>query len=286
MYKLEVENRLGHKLELTNNESKYQIIRIDGLTPPKAQIYTNSIANLPGERFKHSKIEMRNIVINLRINGDVERNRIELYNYFAPSKWCKLYFKNETRKVYIDGYVETMEADLFVINETVQVSIVCPNPFFKSVDMVGSDLTFVSNGFEFPFAIPSYGIEFSTILDNKVSVLINRGDVEAGIIIEISTAYIPITNPVIYNYETGEFLKINATVGRGERIIVNTTKGEKSIIRKSNSGTETNIMNSLDLNSSTWLQSSPGVNYFTFSADSGAEMLNVYISQNLLYLGV
>lgn len=286
MYKLEVENKLGHKLELTNNENKFQILKIDGLTPPKAQIFTNSISDLPGQMFKSSKLEMRNIVLTIKVNGDVEKNRIELYSYFAPTKWCKLYFKNGTRNVSIEGYVETMEADLFVINETVQVSIVCPNPFFKSIETIISDLTFVSSSFEFPFAIPRYGIEFSTILDNKVSVLINTGDVEAGIIIEISTAYIPITNPVIYNYETGEFLKINATVGRGERIIVNTTKGEKSIIRKSNSGTETNIMNSLDLNSSTWLQSSPGVNYFTFSADSGAEMLNVYISQNLLYLGV
>lgn len=286
MFKLEVENKLGHKLELTNNENKFQILKIDGLTPPKAQIFTNSISDLPGQMFKSSKLEMRNIVLTIKLNGDVEKNRIELYSYFAPSKWCKLYFKNETRSVYIDGYVETMEADLFVINETVQVSIVCPNPFFKSVDMVTSNLSFVSSGFEFPFAIPSYGIEFSTILDNTVSVLVNGGDVEAGIIIEISTAYMTIANPVIYNYETGEMLKVNAFVSRGERIIINTTKGEKSIVKRSASGSETNLMNSLDLNSSTWLQSSPGANYFTFSADSCADMLNVYISQNLLYLGV
>lgn len=286
MFKLEVENELGHRIELTGNESKYQIVKIDGLIPPKSQIFTNSIANLHGEMFKSSKLEMRNIVINLRVNGDVEKNRIDLYTYLIPSKWCKLYFKNGRRNVFIDGYVENIEADLFVINQTLQISIVCPEPAFQSLEIVQSDLSKEQSGFEFPFSIPSTGIEFSSLFDDYVAVLVNTGDVDSGIIIEISSSYMTVANPVIYNSETGEYIKINDTVSRGEQIIINTTKGKKSIIKRWASGTEKSIMSSLDINGSTWLQAKRGVNHFTYSADYNSEMLNVYISQNLLYLGV
>jgi hypothetical protein len=286
MYKLEVENKQGYKLELTNNEKKFQIIKIDGLTPPETQIYTNSIANLHGEKFKHSKVEMRNIVITLRLNGDVERNRIELYTYINLSKWLKLYFRNGSRHVTIEGYVEKINGDLFSISQILQISIVCPDPFFKSVDLVSGDLSKVVSSFQFPFSIGLYGVEFSSMQENKSVLIINSGDIEAGLIFELSSAYGTIANPTIYNSETGEFLKINNTISRGETIIINTTKGNKSIIKRYASGTETNIMNSLDINSSTWLQAEVGANFFTYSAEYNADMLNVYVSQNLLYLGV
>ena len=75
MFEARIENTKGSILTLTNNESKFQLISITGLNPPKAQINVSTIAGLDGAKFNSAKLETRNVVINLKINGDVEENR-------------------------------------------------------------------------------------------------------------------------------------------------------------------------------------------------------------------
>ena len=204
MFTLEVENEYGIKLKLSQNESNFQILKIDGLSPPKANIYTNVVANMHGELYKHSKIQMRNIVIQIKLKGNIEKNRIGLYDFFSPSKWCKLHYKNKTRTVFIDGYVENVEDDLFSSSQVMQISILCPEPFFKEENEIIIDISKQYAAFEFPFEIDSSGIEFSTIDTDRSTIVVNYGDVESGMIIELSTVQGTINNPVIYNYQTAE----------------------------------------------------------------------------------
>lgn len=284
MYSLEVENELGIKLKLSQNESNFQIVKIDGLTPPKANIYTNSVANMNGEMYKHSKITMRNVVIQIKLNGEVEKNRIKLYEFFSPSKFCKLIYKNNSRSVFIDGYCETVESDLFTKSQIIQVSIVCPEPFFKGINENVTDISKQFSAFEFPFDIGVEGIEFSSVDTDRSTIIINYGDVDSGIIIEMTSLQGTINNPVIYDYQTGEQLKINDSLNEGEKIIINTNKGKKSLI-KIVDGVEINIINKFDIKTN-WLQLRKGANYFTYSADNRSEMLKVEIKQNTLFLGV
>ena len=109
MFVLKVENSKGYVLELTDNEENYQITNIEGLDPPKADINTSSYANNDGFSFNGSKIKDREIVITMKINGDVEENRLKLYKYFRIKEWCKIYYKSELRDVFIEGYVQTMD---------------------------------------------------------------------------------------------------------------------------------------------------------------------------------
>lgn len=284
MYNFEVENEFGIKLKLTQNESNFQIVKIDGLTPPSANIFTNVIANMHGELYKNSRITMRNIVIQIKIRGNIEQNRIKLYDFFSPSKWCKLHYRNKSRNVFVDGYIENLEDDLFSNSQIMQVSIICPDPFFKDENEIVIDISKQYDAFEFPFEIDSSGIEFSTIDTDRSTIVVNYGDVDSGMIIELSTVQGTINNPVIYNYQTGEQLRINDSINEGEKIIVNTNKGKKSLI-KIVDGVERNIINKFDIKT-TWLQLRRGANYFTYSADSQSELLKVEIKQNTLYLGV
>lgn len=284
MYNFEVENEFGIKLKLTQNESNFQIVKIDGLTPPSANIYTNVIANMHGELYKNSRITMRNIVIQIKIRGNIEQNRIKLYDFFSPSKWCKLHYRNKSRNVFIDGYIENLEDDLFSNSQIMQVSIICPDPFFKDENEIVIDISKQYDAFEFPFEIDSTGIEFSTIDTDRSTIVVNYGDVDSGMIIELSTVQGTINNPVIYNYQTGEQLRINDSINEGETIIVNTNKGKKSLI-KIVDGVERNIINKFDIKT-TWLQLRRGANYFTYNSDIQSENLKVEIKQNTLYLGV
>lgn len=284
MFTLKVENNKHQFILLTQQENDYQIINIEGLDPPEAEIYTNPVANMNGAKFKSSKLQMRNIVLLIKINGNVEENRINLYKYFATGNWNKLYYTNGSREVFIEGYCENINTDLFTINQEMQISIVCPNPYLKSVDAIKADNSKVVNGFSFPFAIAEAGVSISQFEADKVVTIINDGEFETGLIIKLHANANGIVNPAIYNADTGEYMYIETTLNYDDEIIINTNKGQKSITKIVNNE-ETNIINALS-GSSTWLQLQSGINNFTYEADLFDNLLNVVFEYNYQYEGV
>lgn len=283
MFILKIENKIGNVFELTQNESNYQIVNVEGLEPPNAQIYTNAVANMDGEKFKSSKLDMRNLVLTVQINGNAEANRINLYRYFGAGKWCKIYYKNDTRDTFIEGYVEAIECPLFEMNQQMQVSIVCPTPYFKSVEIIYTDISVLFSKFSFPFSINETGTVFSELIPNRVTPVINDGEFETGFEIVLHALADGITNPIIYNADTGEYLSVNVTINEGEIVRINTNKGSKSIV-KIVDGDETNIINSLDYGS-TWLQLETGSNNFTYDTNK-PDKLQVIFEYHYQYEGV
>ena len=73
---------------------------------------------------------MRNIVLYIvpknRANN-IETNRLVLYKYFRPKHKIRLYFQHNSRDVFIDGYVETVEIALYSQLEQFQISVICPH---------------------------------------------------------------------------------------------------------------------------------------------------------------
>lgn len=282
MYTLSVANEKGDQLQLTQNIN-YTIINVDGLNPPTANINTAINANFDGATFKSSRLNTRNIVIKLAIEGNVETNRIALYNYFKSKKPCTIYYQNNTRNISIKGYVESFEIGFFDQKQIAQISILCPNPYFINTMSDDTELSFIQSLFEFPFAIEEEGIEFSTISSEIETIIVNEGDVETGMMIEFHATG-SATNPTLYNVDTGEKIKININMNEGDTIIVNTNKGSKSIVQIVN-GAPVNIINNLDL-ASTWLQLNTGSNTMLFTADSFSNNLICNIIYNDLFKGV
>lgn len=309
MFVLKVESERNGVFTLTQNESNYQVIGVSGLNPPNAIINSSTVAGMDGEIFQSSKLETRNIVLTIKINGNVEANRIYLYRYFKTKKWCKIYYKNNSRDVYIEGYVESIECDLFELGQQMQISIICHSPYFKSLQEIMTDISEEIAAFEFPFAFGADGavynedmvpvvsdtddaIEFSTIYKNKITNVINAGEVESGVIIEL-TATAQVTNPVIYNANDGQqAMKLNIVMQQGDKIVINTSRGQKSVILNPEGERENIITKLVPLNFSgtlvypTWFQLQIGDNEFTYSADSGSEFLYVVFKHHTLYEGV
>lgn len=282
MFKLSVENRLGNRLSLSNNP-KYTIISVTGLNPAKASINTAVNAAFDGSTFKSSRLENRNIVIMLAIEGAVEANRIELYKYIRVKDEITVYFANASRDLYIKGYVESMEIGLFDMKQAVQISIICPNPYFQNTEGSMNNFSTVHSLFEFPFSIDEEGIPFGEIVvDEEVNVQ-NFGDVPTGMIIEFR-AVGAVLNPAIYNTDINAFMRINDTMADGDVIQINTKKGEKGVYKISG-GSITNILNKLD-DESTWLTLEAGDNIMMFTAASGAIYLQCAVYHNNLYEGV
>lgn len=286
MYTLKIENTKNDILTLTQNESDFQIFKVEGLNPPQAQINVSKIAGLDGSKFNSSKLLERNIVIYVKINGDIEANRLRLYKYFNPKEWCKIYYKNGSRDVFIEGYAETIECDIFSNNEIMQISILCPNPYFKAVNEIVDDISKISALFEFPFSINANNpIPFSNIDLQKITNVINDSESDTGLTIEIE--FLDSVNKLeIKNIITGEDITLNHSFLANDTVIIDTNKGSKSVslIR---GGIKSNIFTSLK-KGSIFFQLSIGDNFFSYLADSGASDEKVFIkfSHYTIYRGV
>ena len=69
MFTLKIENTNGDIFELTHNSPNYYVTHIDGLTPPPTVVNTATAGVIDGTFFNSARVEQRNIVITLYING-------------------------------------------------------------------------------------------------------------------------------------------------------------------------------------------------------------------------
>lgn len=282
MFTLAIENTKGNRLRLTQNPN-YTLVSVDGLAPAKANINTAVNANFDGSTYKSSRVENRNIVIMVAVEGAVEVNRIELYKFIKPKEKVTVYVTNASRDVYIEGYVESMTVGIFEQKQMVQISVICPNPFFANLDAIKQDFSVIHALFEFPFSIEEAGIPFSYIAADEEVNIQNLGDITTGMIIEFRATG-AVTDPIIYNTGINKFMKLNVTMADGDVIQINTNKGQKGVLEVSG-GTVTNILNKLDP-TSTWLTLEPVDNIMMFTATEGAINLQCSVFHDYLYEGV
>lgn len=282
MFTLKIENRRGERITLSGNKD-YSIVGIDGIASIGATINTANMGLHDGAVFNSARAEMRNIVLTVAINKPVELNRIKLYQFFKAKQYCKIFFKNDSRDVFIEGYVEKIENDLFTLAQTMQISIICPRPYFMGLYAIYSDVSKVVNNFEFPFSIESSGIEFSYIQNDYIATVHNSGDVDCGII-AVLTAIGDVVNPVIYSAETGGSFGVNVSMVYSDQLIINTNDGEKSV-KLIHNGVESNYLNYIMKNPE-WFTLLAGDNVFSYSAASGVDNLRIYFEHRSLYEGV
>lgn len=121
---------------------KLQITKITGLNPVKAAINTSQFASIDGVAFTGSNTPGRNIVLTIRPNPDwatwtIDSLRKLIYLYFLPKSSVQLVFEDDTNPpVTIFGYVESCEDDKFSNDVQFQVSILCPDPYFSSLNPI------------------------------------------------------------------------------------------------------------------------------------------------------
>lgn len=274
MYTAKIETAGGEILTLTGHEAVYQVIDISGLNPPPAQINTSTIVGMDGAVFNSSKLNTRNIVLTVRINGDVEANRLNLYKYFRTKESCTFYYKNGTLDVSIGGYIETVECGLFTNSETAQISILCTYPYFKSIAQVIKDFSHEVAAFEFPFSInigePVIISEYSMTLIN----VFNASESETGATIEIAVNA-DVDTIDIKNTTTGEEFALDFAFEAGDYIMINTNIGEKTVTLMRD-GAQENLFRALRQGSD-FFQLAAGNNVFEYTAGGIVENPNVFI---------
>lgn len=314
-------NYLGEevKIVLTDDEPKHGLLlkSIDGLGPAKAAINTTSLVTSDGSFYNSSRLEERNIKIAFYFFDDIEEARNLTYKYFPIKRYVDLIIETTEKTLRTRGYVESNEPDIFSKQETTNISIICPDPYFYDAGPNGITTTVFSGidgMFEFPFDCnivadtsallddasnpikdnnsepingTQYGeieyIEFGQINTYPSRNIEYIGDAEVGIKIYMHMLSMA-SNIAIYDLTTRETFKLNADFKSGDDIIINTKRGEKSVTLIRNS-IEYNIINTMAMDS-TWFVLHKGKNLFTFKASTGTENIEVRIENETVYEGV
>lgn len=283
MFTFIAQNKYGEQLEISHNAA-FSIVNISGFDPPDSTINATHFAGADGAVYNSSYMNPRTITITLAINGPAEENRLALYQYFKSKEPVRLYYRTDTRNVYIDGFVQSFTVAYFDKKETAQIVVYCPRPQLLQAGPEQENIADMTGPlFEFPFAIEEEGIPFSEAVEEMTITVINYGDLETGVKIRIH-ARDAMTNPKIYNENTGEHLFINYSMQAGDDIEVNTIPGEKSVtlIR---GGVETGILGAMAAGSS-WLRLVPGMNSIIVTADSGAAEMVITFDTIAMFEGV
>lgn len=130
---------------------------IKGIGPGKASINTTDMASSDGGIFNSARAEIRNITLTIGIVAaqglNVEQIRHNTYRWFAKKKSLTFIITTDVITLATYGYVESNEPDIFNKQETMAISIICPDPNFYAVSgSEGVDFSAIEDAFEFPLA--------------------------------------------------------------------------------------------------------------------------------------
>lgn len=300
---LTVTNESGESLYLDitrPDDTGFLLVSMNGLSPAKANINTTEIITIDGALFNSSKLNSRNITIQFgylpKEGRSVEDVRQLSYKYFPIKKKITLRIDTDNRSAVTEGYVESNEVTIFAKQETANISIVCPYPFFYAAEGTETHIfRGVIKNFEFPFSnehVTTPLLELGLVQENHSQNIFYSGDSDVGMQLHIK-ALGEIGDVIVYNVNTREQMRfleerLKKLTGKGlnygDELIVSTVKGDKSatLIRE---GSMINVLNILD-KGTTWLQLTKGDNILAYSATKGGENLEFYIENEVIYEGI
>lgn len=283
MFSLKLENENKNIINI-NDEVNYVILSVSGLNPPSGSIFTSKSPTRKGVKYNGSTLNERNIMLKIKILGDIENNRNALYDWVDSENYIKVYYQNGLKNVYCEGHVEDCDIDFFTDNETVNLAIICENPYWKDLNEISKEISTILSQFTFSFAIDENGIPFSTSTNNNTTNIFNGGN-EVGIKMFIKFKGV-VSNISIYDANnTNRRFKILKTFYENEIVEINTETNPKTCKLYKPNGTVENILKYVEANP-TWFNLKRGNNLFSYTAEVGGENVVISINFTNQYLGV
>ena len=163
---IRIKNVYGESFLLKPNYDEFVILEIKGLTPPANDVNVTETWQIAGGKYSNHHIQTRNIVFNMVLFGENVIKRKQLYRMFPLDSKITIYYKNDIYDVYIDGYVESQQHIPYDGNEKVQISVICPEPYWRDVRHEKSTTALVSG--------------------NPECKIVNNGDCDTGFVARIA----------------------------------------------------------------------------------------------------
>lgn len=291
--KLIFTNVRGESLELGLDSIYHCNISKDvtGIAGVKNVLYSTNSMGQHGDTYVGQRIEARDIEIvghiNTRDKAQALQLRRTMLKILNPElDGTLLYEYGGFRRIincrtHGEPKVERKE----VLYEFV-IPLESLNPFWREEDETKEDIASWVAAWHFPCVIERDNPKSMIFGYRAESVIVdcyNEGDVSTGMRIRF-TALGTVTNPILLNVDTGEYIQLNVTMQTGDLIEVNTKYGSKGakLVRD---GVESDYFRYVDVDS-TFMQLAIGDNNFRYDAAGGVNSLEVAIFYNAEYLGV
>lgn len=282
MFITKIKNADGEMLTLSENTDKYVVASIIGLNPPKAQVNITNLVGADGGMYNSSFMGTRNIVITLMLRGDQEAARKELMEYFRSKGLCTFYFQNGNINAYIEGYVESIEYNIFQRTEEMQISIICPDPYFHGLTQYVIPMTGTTPLFNFEFAIDADDpVELSTYDSSPVTTIMNDSQADSGL--TFVAKFVSSASSISFqNLDTWESVNLSYSF-LADDILMYSTMGDDVVFTLERGASIANMFPNTYLGDVDIMTIHPGENNFGYSIDnsnnsSKADLVLIYRS--------
>ena len=208
---------------------------VDGIAGVTNVLYSTNSMGQHGDTYVGQRIEARDIDITGHINAkdkaqayELRRSLLKILN---PELSGTLAYEFGGFKRVINCRLHgepKLQRKSVLIEFTIPLD--CLNPFWREEDEQKEDIASWVAAWEFPCEIEKDNPESMIFGYRAESVIVdcyNEGDVSTGMRVRF-TALGTVTNPILLNVDTGEFLKLNVTMQTGDVIEINTSTGAKA----------------------------------------------------------
>lgn len=274
--RLDLISAKGEILPLVNNEN-FALIGADGLTKADISLSTETVPTMDGDVVNNAQAQPRPIVLYLEVRSgkDVEEVKRLIMSYAKPKLNSTLRWLQNDREINITGKVQAIEMPRFSEKCVMQITMYCSQPFWEDIRYIVTEISLIVDMHYFPadvggLAFPTEGIPFGVYDHNRTKTFTNTGDVSVGMEILIK-ALSTVTNPILYNLVTGQYIGVIGTFKAGDEVVISTHKGKKTITKNG-----VNIIDKIKFGS-TWLQIEVGDNEFQIDSDDEEEN-NMYFN--------
>ena len=142
------------------------------------------------------------------------------------------------------------------------IQVFCPFPMWNRVSEIGVSIADTQGMFGFPLIFKPEGNIFGLRKNSLFTDVYNYGAIEVGMQLTLVARGV-VNNPMVMNIKTKEYIKINKTLQEGETVVINTSKGERSVMGVSPNGVKSSYFSYFDYDNS-WLQLPVGTSTFTY----------------------
>lgn len=269
-------------LEFILGNEDWGILSLEGADSLETEIYTESDAMGEGEFITGEQVKSREIIFvaDTKRLSDLSVKRQSAMAFFNRKRSFKVYLSYRGVTRWIEGRLAGFKCPTNNVFEAVEITgtLLCPEPYWKSVDEFGKDIANIIPAFGFPyiaFVGQKYPVGYSEF--SKEVHIYNDGDAETQIRAVIK-AKDTVTNPALTKDEYGIY--INATMQAGDVVEIDFSK--RSVTMNGN-----NIITKLQKKSSLVnMTLEMGDNVITYMADAGDANMSVYVYYNKRYQGV
>lgn len=258
------------------------ILSFSGFGDIESEITTEKYASgdgveVTGEYIPQRPLDIKADVKDTKNNAEERANALSFFN---PKHRFTVYPTNDGVTRWITALLQKRKCEPPSLGEnaTLELAMICPDPYFNDMDSYGQDIAAKAGGMVFPYRCPvGGGFNTGYFLHSKTTQIINEGHVDTDLIIDI-TAVGEVVNPKIIKDDA--YVRMKMTLTDGDVLRIDLQKGRITL-------NGANCIGRIDRTSSFQdMKIEPGTSVISFDADSGDANMSIVLYYTPKYLGV